>query len=81
MLEQLKPVGDYVTQITQKILELVPAEYLTRPETAKIISLLVIVGLIYGVLKFVTSLEKVVKITIVGLLILLALSVIATFVS
>ena len=79
IMDTLKPIGDWVTGLTQGILKLVPTEFLSEPTTARIITLLINATIIYLVFKFAGSLSKLAKVGIFVLLGLLGLSILATF--
>ena len=70
-----KDIGEALSGVTQKVLELIPVEFLSSVTTAKIVSILVPLLVILGILKFGNLLSKPIKWVIVVLLVLLILSV------
>ena len=81
VLELLKPLGDEVTNLSSKVLGLIPTTLLESETTAKITSILISAIIIWAFLHFAGSLKKITKIVIVGLLVLLIISVLVTFTS
>jgi len=81
IVETLKPIGDFVSSLTKKVLELIPSELIASETTSRIITIFIYVGIIWALLKFAGSLSKAVKVVLIGLLALLIISVISTFLS
>jgi len=78
--ETLTSLGDQVSGLTGKILDLIPSTLLSSPTTAKIVSLIIYLGVIMVILKFAGSISKVMRWIIIGLFVLLIISVLATLV-
>lgn len=80
-IEYFKDVGNYVSGLTSKFIDfLSEMGYVTPSLTSKIVSLLIIIGAIYVIVHFVTAMKKPLKWIILGLLGLLGLSILSTFI-
>ena len=75
----LKPVGEMVSGWTQSVLGLLPSNLLESSNTARIVSIMIYLGLIWAIARFASSVKKPIKYAIIGLFILLILSVISTY--
>jgi len=80
-MEILNQIGNFVSGISQDFLDYIAGlGYLTSPTTAKLTSILVILGLVYLVLHFVTAIKKPIKWGIIIIAGLLVISVLSTFI-
>lgn len=76
--ESLTEIGNAVSGLTRKVLDLIPSELLASETTSQVVSIMVSVGIIFIVLKFAGSLSKIMKWALIVLFGLLIISVLTT---
>lgn len=80
VVDTVKKIGDFANLVGEKLLELIPNQFLQAPTTSKIVSIIVYVILIYLALHFAESIKKPVAYILVLLFVLLIVSIASTFI-
>ena len=75
----LRTIGNTITDLSQKVLSIIPPEIISSTITARLFSLLAILGIAYLIIHFVSGMKPIVKYLIIIVSALLVISIIFSF--